>query len=98
MEIENLIQVEHFCLSHEIETSFVHSLHSLGLVEITTIETTHYIAIEQTADLEKMLRMHFELGINMEGIDVISNLLHKITSLQEELRVVKNRLSLYEEE
>ena len=97
MEIENLIQVEAFCLCHDIHPSFVHNLSDLGLIEVTTIETHHYLFKEHTGDIERMLRMHQELGINIEGIDAITHLLNRVKSLHEELRIVKNRLRLYED-
>jgi hypothetical protein len=47
--------------------------------------------------IEKMIRMHHELDINIEGIDTIFNLLKKIETLQEELIITKNKLRVYEE-
>ena len=47
-------------------------------------------------EIEKMIRMHQELDVNIEGIDVVFNLLQKIDSLQKELANVRNRLRLYE--
>ncbi|MFT7364613.1 MAG: hypothetical protein ACI9UV_002823, partial [Algoriphagus sp.] len=43
-------------------------------------------------DLEKVLRLHKELDVNLEGIDVILNLLGKVESLQMELNLAKQRL------
>jgi hypothetical protein len=43
-----------------------------------------------------MIRFNQELNINIEGIDVIFNLLQKMNSLQEELNTTQNRLRLYE--
>ena len=40
--------------------------------------------------------MHQELDVNIEGIDVVFNLLQKIDTLQKELTALKNRLNLYE--
>ncbi len=40
--------------------------------------------------------MHKELQVNIEGIDVVLNLLQKIDALQAELLRVRNRLLLYE--
>src|SRR5690606_7957558 len=98
MKIEDLVQVEQFCLYHAIEPSFIQSLGELGLVEIIVIESNLYIHQDHTGDLERILRLHNELGINMEGIDAIAHLLEKVRSLQEELRIVKNRLRLYEDQ
>ncbi|KDN54518.1 hypothetical protein FEM21_22410 [Flavobacterium seoulense] len=40
--------------------------------------------------------MHQDLEVNIEGIDVVLNLLQKIDALQTELLQVRNRLLLYE--
>ena len=43
-----------------------------------------------------MIRLHYELGINLEGIDVIYNLLKQIDHLQSELEIAKNKLNFYD--
>ena len=92
MENENLISIEEFCTHYKIESSFVHSLESFGLIEITTIEATRYLMKDQIRDVEKMIRMHYDLDINIEGIEAISHLLRRIGNLQEELRALRNRV------
>src|SRR5277367_1849842 len=98
METENLISIELICVNHNIEYSFINSLNEYGLIEITTVENTQYIFKENIKDLEKMIRLHYELDINMEGIDAISHLLQRVDNLHEELTSLKNRLRLYENE
>jgi hypothetical protein len=97
METEDLIPTEQFCKHYNIEFSFISSLSEFGLIEIITVQETHYISKEQVKDLEKMIRMHYELDINPEGIDAITHLLEKVDSLNNELTTLKNRLKLYEE-
>jgi hypothetical protein len=65
-------------------------------VEIQTMEQVHYIHQDSIYEIEKMIRMHQELDVNIEGIDVVFNLLQKIDALQKELVNVRNRLRLYE--
>jgi hypothetical protein len=65
-------------------------------VEIQTMEQVHYIHQDSIYEIEKMIRMHQELDVNIEGIDVVFNLLQKIDTLQKELVKVKNRLRFYE--
>ncbi len=96
METRDLILIEHFCANHEIEFSFIDSLHQFGLIEVIIHEDNKYIHQEQLKDVEKMMRMHYELDINMEGIDVISHLLKRMNSLQKELIETHNKLKLYE--
>ena len=43
-----------------------------------------------------MIRMHYELDINLEGIDAISNLLERVEEMQHEMTRLQNRLRFYE--
>jgi len=92
-----LIQVETLCGRYSLEMSFFVRLSEIGLIQITTVEETRYIHEDQITDVEKMVRMHRELDVNIEGIDVVFNLLRKIDALQNELISLKNRLQLYED-
>lgn len=98
MQTEYLIAVDKFCVIHNIEISFVRSLQRTGLIEITTIQETGFIDASQLAQLEKYVRLYNELNINLEGIDTINHLLERITTMQHEILVLKNRLRLYEAE
>lgn len=97
MENEKLVPVEQFCTHYNIEFSFINSLTEFGLISITCIEETPCIHHDQIRDLEKLIRMHYDLDINLEGIDAISHLLKRVDTLQSELTTLKNRLLLYEE-
>ncbi len=96
MENDDLLPVELLCTHYNIEVSFITSLTEFGLLEITTVEETRYLYKTQIKDLEKLIRLHYELDINMEGIDAISHLLRRVDNLHEELTALKNRLRLYE--
>lgn len=96
MTMENLIPIPVLCAHYEVEMSFFTNLSEMGLLEIKTIETSQYIDSDAVYEIEKMIRMHHELDVNIEGIDVVFNLLQKIDLLQNELTTLKNRLRLYE--
>ena len=96
METEHLIPIQQFCTHHQVETSFIESLQELGLVEITTVEQGHFLDKENLNVIEKMIRLHYDLQINVEGIDAIWHLLNKVDHLQSELRMLKNKLNRYE--
>ena len=96
MQIENLIAVNEFCVNHCIEISFISSLQQTGLIEITTVKETEFIDAGQLQQLEKFIRLYYELDINLEGIETISYLLQRINSMQDEIIALKNRLRLYE--
>jgi len=85
-----------FCTLHHVEYAFVDSLSEAGLVELTLINETRYVPDEQLSKLEKMARLHTELDINLAGIEAISHLLQRVESIQEEMRLLRNRLHRYE--
>lgn len=94
---KHLIPAKTLCIHYEIELSFVDTLNTMGLIEIEIIEQDLYIHEDRIADLEKIIRLHKELELNFEAIDVVLNLLEKEQLLQKELILLKNRLRLYEE-
>jgi hypothetical protein len=96
MENNALIPVYHFCVTHEIEISFIESLQQYGLVEITTIENKNYLNENQLREVEKMVRLHYDLDINLEGIEAISHLLEKLAETEARNKQLQNRLNLYE--
>ncbi|SHJ49373.1 MerR HTH family regulatory protein [Reichenbachiella agariperforans] len=98
MPREDLIALEEICTHHNIATSFIHSLHRTGLIELITINDALFIDHKQLPYLEKYIDFHYKLDINVEGIESISHLLHNIYTLQQEVNKIKNRLQFYEPE
>ncbi len=96
MEMENLISTTEFCINHQIEISFISSLQEFGLIEITTIEEKTFIDTNQLYKLEKIIRLYYDMDINIEGIEAITHLLQRNESMQNEITKLKNRLGLYE--
>lgn len=97
MNSKNLIQIKQFCRYHEIENTFITELNNYGLVEIIIQEEDEYLQPEQLPAIEKMIRMHYDLKINLEGIDAIYHLLNKIELLQQNLKETQNKLRLFEQ-
>lgn len=97
MDPKQYISITEFCKTHHIQYSFINSLNEYGLVEITVIEEDEFIDQEQLRSLEKMMRLHFDLEINLQGIDAINHLLGRVSQLQDEVRLLRNRLKRYEE-
>ena len=70
----------------------------MGLIQIEIVEQNSFIHQDQIGDLEKIVRLHNDLNVNLEGIDVVFNLLEKELDLRNELNSLKNKLRLYENE
>lgn len=97
MNTKDLIPIEQFCKIYEIEFSFINSLNDFGLIELTYIDKNEFIALEKIQDIEKIIRLHNDLGVNFEGIDIITNLMQKIDTLQKRLNTIENQLNIYED-
>jgi ABC-type Fe3+-citrate transport system substrate-binding protein len=96
MAEKHLISTHTICSQYEIEFSFVDALHKMGLIQVEIVEQNQFIHEDQIRSLEKMIRLHHELNLNLEAIDVVFNLLQKERELRNELNAMKNRLRLYE--
>jgi hypothetical protein len=96
MTREHLISIQQLSTHYQIEMSFFYDLIEFGLIEINTLENVSYVHQDSLNDLEKIIRMHQQLEINLEGIDVVFNLLKKMDELQTELISLRNRLSHFE--
>ena len=83
---------------YNVEISFIQALTEYGLVEITTVEATPYILNEHIGRVEKLMHLHYDLDINMEGIDAISHLLQKVEDMRHEINTLQNRLRFFEHE
>ncbi|UZH54967.1 chaperone modulator CbpM [Salinimicrobium tongyeongense] len=94
---DRYISIIEFCNCHRLEYSFIHSLTEHGLIETVIIEENEYIEQEQIRELERMMRLHYDLDINLEGIEAINHLLDRVSRLQKEVRQLQNRLKLYED-
>ena len=92
---QEYILITDFCTSHNIETHFVMELYDYGLVDIVVKEDTHYLPVQQLPKAEKILRLHSDLDINLEGIAVITRLLKRMEKMQNEITQLKNKLDLY---
>ena len=94
---ENLITIQKFCTNYKVPESFIDSLYDYELIEVVTEKDSRYVSITQIKTIEKLMRLHFDLDINLEGIQAIYNLLNQVEDLQEQVNVLKNRLDFYED-
>jgi len=93
-----MIPAEEFCIHHNIETSFIYSLKESGLLEVTTIEEKTFVPVNQLSHLEKLVRLYYDLDINLEGVETITYLLQRMHEMQQKIVQLSNRLSRYESE
>ena len=89
MEKVTSISIEQCCVYYNIEVSFLHKLDEHGLIELSRSDEMIYIDFEQLSDLEKYMHLHYELEINLEGLETIKHLLNQVDQLQKEVNRLK---------
>lgn len=90
-----LIRITEYCINYDVEPSFIISLEESGIIILTLIGEDKFIHEDQFGELERYIHLHYDLQINIEGIDAIRHLLHKVDHLQHEIARLKNKLHLH---
>lgn len=97
METAQMIPARECCQHYQIEASFFDALTNAGLIEVAVVAEEQYVPVGQLSELEKMVRLYYELDINLEGIETITYLLQRMNEMQRKILQLNNQLSLYED-
>lgn len=96
MNLNELITTEELCTRYKVEHTFITSLDESGLLEVIRIEQREYVHCDKIGEFEKMHRLHYDLNINLEGLEAIQHLLKQLKKLQKKNLELRNRLGIYE--
>ena len=97
MTNEELVSLDEFCAGHNIELSFVTTLQHYGLIETTIKEKSAFVPLSQLPSLEKIIRLYYDLDINLEGIETITHLLQRMDDMRTQITYLQNKLRQYED-
>lgn len=96
MDKEDIVSAIDYCQHNNIELSFIQTLHEHGMIETVVVEERLFLPLSQLPRLEKIVRLHFELDINLEGIETINHLLDRMEKMRDEINKLNNLLKAYE--
>ncbi|XRE44518.1 hypothetical protein ACIVBQ_002722 [Tenacibaculum discolor] len=96
MSNTELISVQKVIVHHNLDEQFIESIESFQLIEFVVKDSNKYLYTEQLPILEKIIRLHYDLEVNMQGIDVINNMLDRMDSMHKTIKQLENKLKLYE--
>ena len=84
------------CLQiYQVEETFLDQLQSSGLIEIVLEEDDRYIEYDYLQEIEQFVRWHYELEINMEGIEALHHMLQQVQQLQDDVAKLRGELNFY---
>jgi chaperone modulatory protein CbpM len=95
MATKKMIAVKEFCSHHNISVEFVEELYFNEMIELEKVKRKSFIAEKDLQHLEKAVRLHNELHINIEGIQTILHLLSSLEKKEAELKTLRNQLAFY---
>lgn len=87
-----LIIITEYCTYNQAEPEFIFGLQEVGLIDLLERDNQFYIYSSQLRELERYTRWHYELSVNVEGIDVIQNLMNRIEEMEKEIVHLKDRV------
>ncbi|MDX1348807.1 MAG: chaperone modulator CbpM [Putridiphycobacter sp.] len=97
MEERMFIPLTELCEIYQIDIVFFDTLVEYELVEIVEENQTKHLPLTAIDRFEQIVRLHRDLQVNLEGVDVILNLLNQLNSLEKEREILRNRLRFYED-
>lgn len=71
---------------YQIEITFFDSLEEYGLLKTETVDQVKYLQYDDLPLFEKFLNWHYDLEVNLPGLEIIHHLLEKMEKLQLENR------------
>jgi chaperone modulatory protein CbpM len=96
MPSEPLISAREFFAYHQLDVSFVVALEEQGVLETVTIGPVQYLHPDQLGPLERLIRLHRDLAVHVEDLDIVAHLLERLEQAQEQANQLQNRLAFYE--
>ncbi len=84
--MQERISIEEIIRIYKIDNSFLDQLIDSELLHPETENSVKYIIYEELSHLERFANWHYDLDINLPGIEIISKLLKQLTDLQTENR------------
>ena len=85
------ISIEEIVRIYRIDNHFLNDLIQSELLHPQTENSTQYIVYEELSHLERFTNWHYDLEINLPGIEIIHNLLNKMEALRNENRKLLNK-------
>ncbi len=91
-----VITITEYCRYHEpVQPQFLQALLESGLIHPAEAPEPS-IPYDELEAVERYSRLHYDLGINTEGLEAIAHMLQRMSRLQSEVRQLRERLRLYD--
>lgn len=84
--MENRISREELVAMYQVEIAFFDSLEEAGLLITENENNVKYLRYEHLGAFERFANWHYDLEVNLPGLEIIYELLRKLEEVQSENR------------
>ena len=96
MKEETYILIQHYCETTSVDPEFIKQLFEYGLIQHIEQDDEPAVREEELPILERMVRLHYDLDINLEGLQVIAHMRQKMIQMQKEMLELERKLKRFE--
>ncbi|MCU7614958.1 chaperone modulator CbpM [Chryseobacterium sp. GMJ5] len=79
---------------YNVEITFFDELVTGGLLPVETENETRYLLYDDLPVFEKFINWHYDLEINLPGLEVIHDMLRKMEEMHQKNRELMHKLSV----
>ncbi|MGP2571386.1 chaperone modulator CbpM [Ornithobacterium rhinotracheale] len=97
MEIK-YIKISDYCKNAQIERTFISDLQDEGILVLQQVDNEDCIEEDMLEELEKYSRWHYDLGVNLAGIDAMRHMLQRMQQMEREIQSLKNSLRFFDKD
>lgn len=96
MKRDDYILVDYFCEVTNTNPEFLKQLYEHDLIKHIEYNKAPALLQNELPVIERMLRLHYDLNVNIEGLQVINHMREKMIGMQNELLQLKRKLKRFE--
>lgn len=96
MKEESYILIQHYCETTSVDPEFIEQLFEYGLIQHLEHGDAPAVHQEELPIIERMARLHYDLEVNLEGLQVIAHMRKKMIQMQKQMIDLERKLKRFE--
>ncbi len=80
---------------YDVDEDFLQSLSESGLIHLEKENEQDFLLEEELDMLEQFVRWHYDMDINIGGIEALHHMLSRVQEMQKEIEDLRNQIRFY---
>lgn len=87
--MKKFITIKELAAFHNIEEGYIMEFVHIGIIPAHKKKSVMHIHLEDIDELERAIRLHRDLEVNLQGVEIICRLRNRIANLEEEMSLLR---------